>query len=321
MTKIFPYLILILVAFSSCVSNTDLSLGFKERTVVYSVLLEGSEPQIFFYKSEPFEISISNKPIRFIDNAEVYLIFNGEKVPLSLEKKYQKSVFFGFFEPEDLITDSILVSYYTAPIRILPNVRYQLEAIINGETITAETTVPATPEVTETSIVTEIQTDDEGLKYNVDYLQIKFNDIIGKENFYKYRVFYNQELIIEQKDSNGVFLGFDTIKVGYNYLRGRFISDDNDDGEVFTIKFMLNNRVNTYGDSTYVFSLMSNVISYDPSLIRFNSSLSNQQQDDGGVLDPFKEPVLVKSNINGGLGIFTSRTESIIVTTAYKPTF
>jgi hypothetical protein len=109
--------------------------------------------------------------------------------------------------------------------------------------------------------------------------------------------------------------------VGYNYLRGRFISDDNDDGEVFTIKFMLNNRVNTYGDSTYVFSLMSNVISYDPSLIRFNSSLSNQQQDDGGVLDPFKEPVLVKSNINGGLGIFTSRTESIIVTTAYKPTF
>lgn len=321
MKRIFPYFILIIIALSACVSNTDLSLGFKEKTVVYSVLLEGSVPQIFFYKSEPFEISISNKPIRFIDNAEAFLIFNGEKVPLTLEKKYQKSVFFGFFEPENAITDSILVSYYTAPIKILPNVTYRLEANINGETISAETTVPKTPEVIETTIVTEVQNDGDGDAFNVDFLQIKFNDLKDEENYYKFRVFYNQEAIIEQRDTNDVIIGYDTIRVGYNYLRGRFISDEGDDGEVFTLKFRLNDRVNTYGDSTYVFSLKSSVISYDPLLIRFNNSLSNQQNDNGGVLDPFKEPVLVKSNVNGGLGIFTSRTESTIITTAYKPSF
>lgn len=306
--------------FSSCVNNIDVSLNFKEKTVVYSMLVAGGEPVVYLYKSEPFNIAISQQPLQYINDAEVYLLTETDKIKLQVQSRYEKNVFFGFFEPGIDKLDSTLVTFYTASVKIEAGKKYRLEVKSGDEFLEAETTVPFLVEPLSTNIITEKDKDDEGNEYLADILEIKFQDRPGEENYYKYRVFYQQQAFSDLLDSNGVLIRTDTINVAYNFLRSRFLSDEGNDGEVFTIRFLMNNRVNTYGDTSYVFRLNSNIISYSPDLITFNRSLSNQN-DDGSALDPFREPVIVKSNVKGGLGIFTARTESTIITLPYQPSF
>lgn len=299
----------------SCVRNVEIDIREGRKVVVYGLLEANKEPRIYLYKSLPFELDLSVRPLEFITDAQVFLIAGEERIPLSPRQAYEKTIFRGLYQPDEVIADSVLVTYWTASTIIQSGRNYELEVLVNDGTIRSSTTVPRVIDFKDAKMVKDTTQDDEGNDVIRDLLELTFVDDSSMVNFYKYTVDYQQEAVVQGEQ------GPLTIRVNYSFLRPRFISDEGNNGRTFRIRFLMSDKVNTFQNPDYVFDLQSTLISYDPRLIEFNRSLVRQGDDDFSVLDPFREPVIVKSNIEGGLGIFSSMAQSPVRLVRYKPGF
>lgn len=298
---------------SSCVRNIEIDVEGDRKVVVYGMLEAGKEPRIYLYKSIPFELDVSIPPLSFINDAQVFLINNDERILLSPRQGYEKTIFRGLYQPGIDMQDSVLVTYYTADFLINSGETYQLEVNYEDDQITSSTQVPETVEFKNALIEKDTTVNGDGETIIRDRLVLTFDDQPGKENYYKYTVDYQQEVVI-QGDS-----GPETVRVNYSFLRNRFISDEGNDGKTFRIRFVVDDKVNTFQNPDYIFQLQTTLLNYDPEFIRFNSSLVQQGGDEEGLLNPFREPVIIKSNINGGLGIFSALAQSKVSVVPYQP--
>jgi Domain of unknown function (DUF4249) len=314
MRHIFPILMLLLaLTHASCVRNIEIDIEGDNKVVVYGMLEAGKEPRIYLYRSIPFELDVSVPPLSFINDAQVFLINNDERILLSPQQGYEKTIFRGLYQPGIDQQDSVLVTYYSTDISVKSGETYQLEVNYDGEQITSSTQVPEVIEWKSAIIEKDTSVNDEGETIIRDLLVLTFDDPPGKENYYKYTVDYQQEVVI-QGDS-----GPETVRVNYSFLRNRFISDEGNDGRTFRIRFIVDDKVNTFQNPDYVFQLQTTLINYDPFFINFNRSLIQQGGDEESLLNPFREPVIIKSNINGGLGIFSSLAQSEVTIVPYQP--
>ena len=297
----------------SCVRNYEIDFETPSKIVVYSVLEAGKKPRVFLYRNIPFEFDLSKRPYEFISDASVYLVANGERIKLQVEQNYDKNIFYGLYSPGEVYEDSVLVTFYTAEHIVAANTVYELEADYYGEKLTASTTVPDSIIAFNASPVIDTVRDKEGQVYRRNLLELRFRDMPVKENYYKYRVSYKQNAFVTDEYGNGFYKIF-----RYNFLRRSYFSDAGNDGREFTIRFLLDDKLNNFGDTSYVFELNTSVISYSKDLIDFNVSYVNQGNNHVDILDPFTEPVIIKSNIKGGLGIFTSLYETPVKKIYYK---
>lgn len=314
MRRIFPIWMFIVALFhSSCVRNIEINVDGDSKVVVYGMLEAGKEPRIYLYRSLPFELDVSVSPLSFINDAQVFLINNDERILLSPQQGYEKTIFRGLYQPDIDMPDSVLVTYYTTDISVRSGETYRLEVNYEGEQITSSTQVPEVVEWKSATIEKDTSVNSDGETIIRDRLVLTFDDPPGKENYYKYTVDYQQEVVV-QGDS-----GPETVRVNYSFLRRSFISDEGNDGRGFKIRFVVDDKVNTFQNPDYVFQLQTTLINYDPAFIRFNRSLVRQGGDEEGLLNPFREPVIIKSNINGGLGIFTSLAQSDVTIVPYQP--
>jgi hypothetical protein len=316
MKRLVPILILILSLVEwSCVRNVEIDIRAGRKVVVYGLLEANKEPRIYLYKSLPFELDLSVRPLEFIRDAQVFLISGDEKIPLRPQQAFEKTIFRGLYQPDDVIQDSVPVTFWTAPIVIQSGQNYELEVFVNDDKIKASTTVPKVIDFKKTRIVKDTTRDDEGNQVIRDLLELIFDDDSSAVNFYKYTVDYQQEAVVQGEE------GPLTIRVNYSFLLPTFISDEGKNGRSFRIRFLVSDKVNTFQNPDYIFNLQTTLISYDPRLIEFNRSLIRQGDDDFIVLDPFREPVIIKSNIEGGLGIFSSMAQSPVRIVQYQPGF
>lgn len=316
MKQLIPILILFLsLAEWSCVRNVEIDVRGGRKVVVYGLLEANKEPRLYLYKSLPFELDLSVRPLEFINDAQVFLIIGDEKIPLRPQQAFEKTIFRGLYQPDDVNPDSVLVTFWTAPIIIQSGQNYELEVLVNDDRITASTTVPEVIDFKNAKMVKDTTLDDEGSQVIRDLLELTFDDDSSGINFYKYTVDYQQVAVVQGEE------GPTTIRVNYSFLRSRFISDEGNNGRSFRIRFLVSDKVNTFQNPDYVFNLQTTLISYDPRLVEFNRSLVRQGDDDFSVLDPFREPVIIKSNIEGGLGIFSSMAQSPVRIVQYQPGF
>ena len=150
------------------------------------------------------------------------------------------------------------------------------------------------------------------LKYRSYYLSkrfdVKVNDILNEENYYA--VAYYSQKIAQYKDSN-------TGKIITQYIINQeqnsdFINDYKQDGNVLNFQKTginigyysedPNQQSNIYLPRTLSHNLSIFVAITDKAYYQYNKSIGSGRRlnDD----NPFAEPVLTYSNINGGLGIF-----------------
>ncbi len=217
---------------------------------------------------------------------------------------------------------------YSLPVQRFPikaGMTYSLTVTDGKRSLQASCTippdqVPITNYTLDTTLITSFTGRDTTLR-----LSFRWNDIAGKENYYRVRAYELFEYSEVNVDSI-LQTTRETRKVGRSYFRwtdafssGAFQNDTNLDGTQFSSPQGRKPRVN----AQYVESLVNNpvkprrgpvskglyllLLNTDSHYYRFHRSV--QAQDD----NPFSEPALIYTNVTGGLGVFASYNQSVRV--------
>ena len=281
-------LIIFVVSFvNSCQKDIKLKpLAYDNQLSIECVLFPGKAPQLFLSTSVPFFSTIVSPSQLFARGAVVTI--TGSAV-------------------DNLVEDSIFdnfrcrwVPFYKGTIPPVYGQTYNLSVTYGGKTYTSSTTINQ-PQVsiTSTSYVSsfhDIYGDHEGVIIN-------FNDQIGSGNYYRYQmnrmidssVYGASNLgLIHSNCTNGSFF--------YISEFGRSIySDKNVDGQnmQFVIEPAFKHKQN---DTAYVL-----VQSLDQNSAEFYDNIDKQKLSQ---LNPFVEPVFLKTKIDGCIGVFGSAVVS-----------
>jgi hypothetical protein len=195
---------------------------------------------------------------------------------------------------------------YVADIKdfpIIPGNTYFLEVSdTKGRKTEASCTVPVTQ-----NIALEIEIDSAKNQYNeyMDYFMImKWQDTPGEVNYYR--------IFAELYRNQGIFGSnyFQQVYFGDAYSNvGKLYSDSRLDGAKFSSARGLISKPPYNPEFPATNTLYAYLLNTDEHYYRYHQSLSNHYNTDG---NPFAEPALIYSNINGGLGAFGSYTRTTV---------
>lgn len=273
MKKLALLLILVPAIFVSCEQDADIELPNTEPELVVSCFVT---PQDSFIKvkvtlSAPVFGNGSNVQSSEVTDATVTLYGNNTSIVLPYDSNLE------------------LYRVNTSQFSILAGSEYRLEVIDPaGRHAIASTTVPLLPPTGFTCTVEDtIEYSDPNYEYGRSIFRYAVQDFSGGVNYYRfcgYTRMWNSAL----NDS---------------LMLNRFadlFSDNSADGEILTGSGESWFQANLPNDSIMGFEVWMLNCNYD--YYNFHNSLYNNSQ--GG--DPFSEPTLMYTNVEGGLGIFAA---------------
>ncbi len=284
----------------SCTQNITVDLGeYESKIVVHGILQPGELPRIYLTRSVPYfeQINDIDSRYNFIKNAKVAIIHDGNSETLTLKNEYDRNQS-DIFDNEE---DSALVWFYEGSTPALENETYQLSVQADGQNITANTTIPSVVPMTTAEADFEV----EEFFSESDTLQgirVNFNDPAGLGD--AYRLAYSfREQVLRYDDNQEIP---DTVLVNTSRVMNRFELDEGRDGEEISI-FEYFFPSSWYSERTDTFNITVRLQHVETDLADYLSSLLEQEYSEG---DPFVEPHLIHSNIEGGLGVFGSYAPS-----------
>jgi hypothetical protein len=184
-------------------------------------------------------------------------------------------------------------------LRIKPGISYHLQVTTpRGETVTATCTVPA---ALNASIA--LSRDSAWDAYTNRYyyrMRIIWPDLPNQVNYY--RVVGYAEGITQQSDDGRPTTG---ANVPAEWEAAELVSDEGRDGGLL-VSPRGNCYVNRY-DPFISGTLYASVLHTDPHYYHYHRSVRRAEQSQ---TNPFAEPVLVYSNVTGGLGVFGAYTQT-----------
>ena len=234
----------------------------------------------------------------FVKNAEVILSGDAQKVLL--------------------VYDDSTARYYadTSAFKVEAGKTYSLTVNDGKRSVKATTTVPANRPVIKTFTVNIVPAN-----YSDDSLaQIRFSweDIKGETNYYTVRSYViAEETTPQYNDKTGDIVPFRNVNMWQSYRRDwNTFSDTNLDGITYnapeynvitprkrTITYVDKNGVaRSFFNNALIREVRVEVLNIDINYFRFFDTLDNSGAGD----NPFVEPALVYTNIQGGLGCFGS---------------
>lgn len=289
-------LLVVLSLLSACQKEVNIKpiSTYTGQLFIESVLFPGKQPQVFLNRSVPFFSDGVTPQELFVRNATVSLV--------------------GSFGSETLVADSTFdyfrcrwVPYYTGANTPQQGGTYELIVTYQGETYTATTTIDQSAVQIESIEYIEEFFDVYG---GHDGVKITLTDAKGAGNFYRYqmnRMMDNTRLhahvldVIVSDCTDGEL--FPTTDYGRTIF-----SDENIDGQQMELLIEVSFEYKQ-GDSTWIF-----IQSLDENSADFYQQLDNQLQS---LINPFIEPVFIKSKIDGALGVFGSAVLSDSVLFVY----
>ncbi|GAB3730587.1 DUF4249 domain-containing protein [Spirosoma lituiforme] len=207
-------------------------------------------------------------------------------------------------------TDSTEQSYYSASARLLPIVTgrtYTLSVLTaNGQRASSTCTIPVP--VKPTAITFDSLTQNQGRSLSRRYFVKAFwPDPAGQANYYQIAGYFRYQSRLNQPGNFPLTIDDDN--------RGLF-SDEGLDGTtmvsgrsfVTSTTFAANESTNFY-DQYRAASVTVNLMSVDQAYYQFQTAAIRQRRVRN---NPFAEPVLIPSNIQGGLGCFAGYNNSTI---------
>lgn len=281
----FIYIIIVLIY--SCQKDITLKpLQYDSQLSIECVLYPGKAPQLFLSTSVPF-FSTSVSPSQLFARGAVVTITGSST--------------------DNLMADSIFdnfrcrwVPYYKGSIPSQIGQTYNLSVTYNGKIYTASTTINQTKvAITGTSFVSsfhDIYGDHEGVVIN-------FNDISGSENFYRFQMNRMIDSSVYGASNLGLIHSTCTYGTFFHISEfGRSIYFDkglDGQGMQFVIEPAFKHKQD---DTAYVF-----VQSLDKNSAEFYDNIDKQKL---AQLNPFVEPVFLKTKIEGCIGVFGSAVVS-----------
>ncbi|WP_381508633.1 DUF4249 domain-containing protein [Spirosoma flavum] len=215
-------------------------------------------------------------------------------------------------------TDSVAQHYYSANARLLPIIvghTYTLNVVTaNGQRASSTCTIPGP--VSPTTITFDSLTENRGrFQSRRYYVLTRWQDPAGQPNYYQVAGYfrYTTQCTTCQVAQFGTFpLSFDDDN------RGLF-SDAGVDGTTMisgraymTSSSLTNDQLTNFYSQYKTASVIVNLMSVDQTFYQFQGAVIRQRRVRN---NPFAEPVLIPSNINGGLGCFAGYNNSAITLT------
>ncbi len=264
-----------------CSCREDITLGippYETKLAVHCILQPGVRPVLFLNRSKGyFEYTDTSTDINYIDDATVILtdVTAGWIDTL-------KSAFMTF-------GGGSTHGYYFCDKQIISGHTYKLNVWHKGRHVSAETTVPD-PVVIKNVTFTADSSNYIDPLYQMKYIfNIEFEDIAGQQNAYK--IISNTRNAItswHEDERNKKYLydyGNDGATLTYNYYQWVYFKP----ADMVYARFIVENS--TAATAEYTQALINQVNSRDEN-------------------EFFAEPVILKHNINGGLGIFGAKSIS-----------
>ncbi|UFH55606.1 DUF4249 domain-containing protein [Spirosoma sp. KNUC1025] len=182
--------------------------------------------------------------------------------------------------------------YYSVNARLLPIVvghTYTLTVVVNGERVSSSCTIPAAVPLT------SITLDSLSRRY---YVLARWQDPAGQANYYQVAGIFRYITSTCKACQNESYstLSFDDDN------RGLFDDAGVDGREKVSGKaYLTPSATNNFYNQYKTASVTVNLMSVDQSFYRFQEAVIRQRRSRN---NPFAEPVLIPSNIEGGLGCF-----------------
>ena len=296
--KTIPYipLALLLFALLSCRKEVNIKpdASYESQLFIESILFPGEEPRVYLRLSQPF--------------------FNAEVTPQEMFARGADVRLSDGTQSEQLRPDSTFdkfrcrwVPYYkgTAPAEY--GKTYELSVTFQGKTYTAATTID------------QAKVDLDEVEYTAEFFDVygghdgvilRFRDAPGENNFYRFQMdrfldtsrhhAHILEVIVNDCTNGEKFWITD---LGRTIFR-----DENNDGQPMELYAEVSFEYRQ-GDTAYIY-----LQSLDERSAAFYEDIDNQLQS---ILNPFVEPVFLKSTIEGTLGVFGSAVRSDTVLFIY----
>ncbi len=281
------YLSLSFLLLFSCQKEVKVKqVPYDEQVSIECILYPGKVPQLFLSTSVAFFSSNVSPSQLFARGATVTI--SGS----SVDNLYMDSVFDNF--------QCRWVPFYKGSIPCEIGQTYNLSVTYNGKTYTSTTIISqAKATINATSFTAkfhDIYGEHEGVI-------IDFDDIAGSENFYRFQM--NRMIDSSVYGASNLGLIHSTCTNGAKFYISEFgrsvLFDKGIDG--LAMQFVIEPAFkHKKDDSTYVF-----VQSLDKNSAEFYDNIDRQKLSQ---LNPFVEPVFLKTKIDGCIGVFGSAVVS-----------
>jgi hypothetical protein len=276
--------------FTACEKDADVKLPKVEPKLVLTTFLSPQDTSILVYvkKTRPIFESYDSYTTDAVENATVIISDGTSSANLSFDPNGASGYTHGNYK----ISSSLFP--------ISANKTYTITASTpDGKIATGFATVPSFANVNFAADVTITTIDSNSTSYNRNYdFNFSWDDIAGSATTYK---------IIAKRVSFNT-LGIDTFYRYSTYIDD-FVNDEGKDGQRLTYK----GQYSESGYSSIGFGNTDTLLGYDyyifnvsDSYYQYNTTAVKVGFDSG---DPFAEPVLIYSNVTGGLGAVCAYNE------------
>ncbi len=287
---------LLFLALLSCRKDVNIRPEgrYESQLFIESILYPGEEPKVYLSLSQPFFNEEVTPQEMFARGAEVRLSDGAQEELLWPDSTFDK--FRCRWTP-----------YYTGATPAAYGKTYELAVTFQGKTYTATTTIgQAKVNLDEVEYTPEF--------FDVygghDGVILRFRDAPGENNFYRFQMdrFLDTSRhhahileVIENDCTNGE-------KFWITDLGRTIFRDENNDGQPMELYAEVSFEYRR-GDTAYIY-----LQSLDATSAAFYEDIDNQLQS---ILNPFVEPVFLKSAIEGTLGVFGSAVRSDTIVFVY----
>lgn len=281
MKYFFPLSILLLGALGFQACETDITDDVNISTTPDLVVTSFISPQdtaleVHVSKSRPVVGQVITPDAALVPDATVRISQGGQSVLLR-------------YHPERRL--------YRAKASLLPVLAGQTYTLSvttpDHDAVTGTCTVPITTDIAVTSLSHNIRKQPwwNGGEYDEHVLTFKWQDAPGRENF------YHPVAEREYKDPNSQL----HLRDAMNGEGKRYFSDQSKDGLVFTASrsySIMPGQPDPRPANLHLYLAVT-----DRAYFLYHQSLEQHEDTNG---NPFAEPVLIYSNVRGGLGVFSA---------------
>lgn len=256
-----------MVFFSSCETEADIPLPEVDPKIVINCFI-GDELTVIkaaVFKSNPvFSDTNGNYPSTGDVEEDMYVVISDGTISAELEFNEQTEFYEVGTDVFPLVAGGNYTLTVTAP---------------DGETVKASTTIPANAPIVQSS------------SFQVEEIS---NDFYGE-----------QTLVTIKQTLTDPSSSFDYYRFYYvlqdQFMTGTYVSQDYADDNALDGNLLYNEHEMTayYGSDNPIVNVKAYVIRGSEEYYRFHKTVYNQSPG-----DPFSEPSIIYTNVDGGLGVF-----------------
>jgi len=300
--------IIIYLSFISCETIIDVNIPNSEpKLVINSYIIS---EQSFPAKNRFLHVSNSMDGVGYIsdfDSTFVSGINNAEAIIYEIENQ-------NIIEEFPLSFDEECNCYIDFTNNFIPKEQttYELNVSAEGfDMISAIETTPSKPNyiIDNFELITPLDSEEEGELCNFNII---LQDPPNEDNYYRLNIvlenFTNGKDIScsYEVDDPSFLIPINRYSSSNSYYQGKngYFTDEIFDGEERNLYVSVNKENKKKYNSIRVV-----ILAYSKNLYEFNATRKEQRRETGNILFN-SEPVFIKSNINGGYGIFGAKTTS-----------